>query len=272
MKNIKILTLIALLSIALTACEETVTGVTLPYKEQLVIRGLLESGEQIRNIKVEKTLPPLENYNADKARVTDALLIVSDGNISDTLISAVGSYFSNSLKAEAGKTYTLTAKWKGHTATAQTYVPHKVAYDEVEFKIIRESSNGWFSNKVEFFATTTPEQNLVYQGAISGDYGYELGYNDDLHRYEERDANGKLKVVFGEYYFDDFVDSNYVKQYIKNAKFVLLAYDKQFYDYFVTRYNGETSEGIFGNSGLNVAWNIKGDGIGMFIGWSKYLK
>jgi hypothetical protein len=45
------------------------------------------------------------------------------------------------------------------------------------------------------------------------------------------------------------------------------AFDKAYYTYALTRSRGQQASNLFGGTnGENVVWNIKGDGIGLFIG------
>jgi hypothetical protein len=47
------------------------------------------------------------------------------------------------------------------------------------------------------------------------------------------------------------------------------AFDKAYYDYTLTRSRGQQASNLFGGTnGENVIWNVKGDGIGLFIGVS----
>lgn len=264
MKNFTII-IFSTISLLLSSCEEDVVGVSLPYKEQLVIRAVLESGSPIGNIRVEKTLPPLENYSPDKAIIQNATLIIEDGSSIDTLTYANG-YYHSKLIARPGVKYRLKAIWKNHKAYAETVVPEPVDFDfvSVEFK-----RNDYVYGEYNAIAYTLidPRPEYVYQGAISME---GIIYSpDEIFTYSNVDRNGKLRVNL---YYTGGNDTNDIKKTLKFFVFVIAAYDKQFYDYFITKYNGNSSGDIFGNLGTNVRWNVTGDGIGMFIGRSIRIK
>lgn len=265
--NYSVLLLVS--ALILTSCEENVTGVELPYKEELVVRCILEEGIQPNNIRIERTLPPLEDYSVEKALVTDANAIISDGTNNYSLTYSNGYYYSNDLIPLTGKEYTLTVKWKGKTATARTSIPKKVNFTKVEFDK-KTSYNEWGNGtEVKFYTWVDAEPNSVYIGGIASFWGSNTWYSGSISQYSERNSEGKVKVMFEEIIFSDMtMDSIDIVNYIRDNYYVVEAYEKEFYPYFITKYNGEQSNEIFGTSGTNVEWNIKGDGIGMFIGKS----
>ena len=53
------------------------------------------------------------------------------------------------------------------------------------------------------------------------------------------------------------------------SSIILTKYDLPYFDYYVTRREGDMNDDVFAISGNNIAWNIKGDGIGLFIGSNK---
>lgn len=124
----------------LAGCGQVVTGANIPHDERLVINGAVIAGQPIRNIQITRTIAPLDTFNMDKVRITDAdARITVDGReYRLRLQAAVDSIKTNygqtiagpscyetveGLIAENGKTYTLTVNWNGKTATATTTVP-----------------------------------------------------------------------------------------------------------------------------------------------------
>ncbi len=261
------LVIILIIGFGLSSCEEEVTGVTLPYREQLVIRAVLQAGEKIKDIRVERTIPPLENYTVEKALVKDAVLIIDDGEQSDTLTYKNG-YYHSKLTAQAGKQYKLFAHWKQHKAYGQTIIPEPANFDEVFIDFRKDST--YFENY--YFASVytyiTPNENYVYTaGAANENIIY--GNYEEIFTFLKRTPDNKLKIYFT---YTGGNDTLQIKKGLNNYKFVIMSYDKQYYDYFITRYNGNSDDDIFGNVGSNVRWNIKGDGIGMFIGRNIVVK
>lgn len=259
--------LILLMGLGLSSCEEEVTGITLPYREQLVIRAVLEAGEKIGNIRVERTIPPLENYTVEKALVKDAVLIIDDGEQLDTLTYKNG-YYNSKLTAQSGKLYKLYAIWKNLKAYGETIVPEQVGFDEVFVEFQKEATIFEDYYRASVYTYITPVEKYVYTAGISFD-NIIYGNYDEIFTYSRRTPDNRLKIIFT---YIGGNDSLQVKKELNNYKFVILSYDKQYYDYFITRNNGNSDDDIFGNTGSNVRWNIRGDGIGMFIGRNIVVK
>jgi hypothetical protein len=256
----------------------------LPYEEKIVIRGVLKPGKPVQYedaIQISRTLPPLEAFTAEKAVLRDAeAVITSDGNqyILDFHPTAVsgGYYENNELIIEAGKTYTLTVKWRGKTAFATTYVPEEPVYQEL--KLDYEKRKYYPNNVPTVFdypivkTLITPRPNECYsitanlvekRDTISG--GTNIGQFEEVCRSEETNSAGFVPVR------TDVPASTYGRSggepLLRQGDSVFVqvfAFDKAFYDYFLTRGNNN-NDGFFSNPS-NVQWNVKGDGIGMFIG------
>lgn len=268
MRTIQIILIFTLL-LSLSSCEQDVTGVSLPYKEQLVLRAVLNAGSKIENVRLERTLPPLDVYSEEKALVSNAIMIIDNGFIKDTLKYSNG-YYSSKLTAEVGKKYKINILWKGLKAYAETFVPEPADFNEIFFEF-KPSTNSYGSPYVYYQATIytliSPNEKYVYEGTVAD--GFNFYPTDEVSTYSQRNKDGKLRVNLT---YTGGSDTNEIKRLIKNYKFVILSYDKQFYDYYITKYNGSSTDEIFGNVGTNVRWNVKGDGIGMFIGRTIVMK
>lgn len=265
--------IIFFLSVVLFSCEETVTNVELPYVEQLVISCVLENGDLVDSLRLERTLPPLEYYNEEKALVKDAKVKITDGEQNYELLYEDGYYRSNDLVAQAGKTYSLSIEWKGKKATAFTFVPYPVEIPEIEWEINKKTDtwSEWF--EINIFSMIKPVKNVVFNSGYAK-YSHEFNSYDFYNISREIDVNsaGFCKVSFFNGYFGEPMDTNKVKQFFKDYVYVLCSYDAQFYPYFITRYNGQSGDEIFGGNSNNIQWNIKGDGIGLFLGRSTTYK
>jgi hypothetical protein len=53
-----------------------------------------------------------------------------------------------------------------------------------------------------------------------------------------------------------------------DSKIITKHYDKAMKEYIDTQYYGDNLGGIFGGGGTGIHWNIKGQGLGLFIGYS----
>jgi hypothetical protein len=124
----------------------------LPYDEKIVVEAFLQAGTPLNNVAVSRTVPPLTKVaEYSQFFITDAdVEITVDGRsykatpridslrqtsitgfntqtssyITQTSTSAYRSVYGVAgLVVQAGKTYTLTVRWRGKTATAQTRIP-----------------------------------------------------------------------------------------------------------------------------------------------------
>lgn len=253
----------------LFSCEETVTNVELPYVEQLVVSCVLENGDLVDSLRLERTLPPLEYYDEDKALVKDAKVQINDGEQNYELFYENGYYRSNDLVAQAGRTYSLIIEWKGKKATATTFVPYPVEITKIEYEINKVNDQGGDWYDVLIYSKVKPVKNVVYHsGYLYNQHGFNGHDFYYIYREIDTETDGFSKVAFLNLMFNDIVDTNNIKKLFKDYIFVVCAYDVQFYQYFITRYNGQSGDEIFGGSSNNIIWNVKGDGIGLFIGRS----
>ncbi|MBS3999408.1 MAG: hypothetical protein KGZ71_02880 [Desulfobulbaceae bacterium] len=270
----KYLLIIAIIfSVALNSCEETVSDVTLPYVEQLVIRAVIGPGQGIKYITVERTLPPLEEYVKDNAIVSDAKLTISDGT-NDYELTYDGAYYGNDdILVEVGKTYYLRAEWKGKIATAQTTIPERVELDDIYYEIVESEYEyeNFKYKEVIVYSEFAPKPGAVYQTAYF-DQGKSLFYSYDIYSYNNRNSEGKIRSEFLRFSYDVSMSEEFIENYIKEYIFFLYSYDEQYYSYFNSRHNGSSNSGIFGSDGLNVQWNVHGNGIGLFIGQASTMK
>lgn len=131
----------------LVGCGQIITDANIPHEERLVINGAVIAGQRIRNIQVTRTIAPLDTFNMDKIRISDADVRISvDGReyrlrlqtAVDSvrtnfgrLIEGPSSYEAPDLIAESGKTYQLTVNWKGKSAMATTFVPQTPVVENI---------------------------------------------------------------------------------------------------------------------------------------------
>ncbi len=257
--------------IILNSCEETVTDVDLPYIEQLVIRSIIKEGEVQRNIRIEKTLHPLETYSEAKAVIPDAQVSIFDGEVIHNF-SFDGQYYINkNFIPTSGKSYKLTVEWNNKKAMSETRVPEKPVFDSV-YWYKNYSNSQWEGVSYIFYAYVTPSNKTYYMGGLSDNSIYAMNYTDSIGKWNQLDSNGKVRVVLGSFYNYGQNESKFIENIYNDFTFLITAYDEPFIDYFNTRYNSNSTGSIFGMEGTNVKWNILGDGIGLFLGSSEYRK
>ncbi|MFA6569899.1 MAG: hypothetical protein WCT77_01545 [Bacteroidota bacterium] len=259
------------ISLALSSCEETIEGVTMPYVEQLVIQGVLEKGKTAE-VRISKTMPPLSNPTIEDAEIKNAVAFITVDSIKYTLnYTSKGYYKNDSLSIVSGKNYNLEVSWNGKKATAVTTVPEEPVITNLERKVIQNNAPyGYMMYNIQYFAIVSAQKNTVYLGGRT-DFanGNLLGMSYPYNSASMLDAgatDNNLKILLISDYSD--TDSLYYERdnsYYYSGIFVE-SYDPQFNDYYKTHNNGQGGNDIFGMQGTNVKWNIKGEGIGLFIG------
>ena len=252
----KIILLIA--SICLIACEETITDVNLPYSELIVLQAELKADQPIKDILISRTLPPLEKYSFDIALITNAKAYLELNNVKYNLKynSLDESYYCEDIIPKAGDRFKINIDWNGHNTYAYTTIPNqidnvsniKVDTNEIVYKY------GYYYRKVLITARVKSNFNVVIYS------GFIRNVNDYIYTYQVRKLNSGFNSDM--ILFED--NSNYLNW--EWPSIIIATYDLDFFDYFNTRYEGEQSSDLFSSSGNNIRWNMKGDGIGLFIG------
>ncbi len=139
--NVFFVLLLAGLMTGLSSCEKDIT-VDLPDPEiQLVIEGYINPGGPAY-VFISNTaafFDPVDSQSLLAATEKNALVTVSDGVITDTLIPPVPGigyfYISPFITGEVGKTYTLSVRTQsGKTATAITSISPPVTLDSIWFE------------------------------------------------------------------------------------------------------------------------------------------
>jgi hypothetical protein len=258
MKIIRITVLIVLTLFAFTSCEdlEQTVDFELPYEEKIVIDG--ELSLQATNISaiITKTIPPLEEVTIEKVRIEDAdVKVYYEDKVIDLELSqpfGLSVYYSREpVEIKAGIEYRLEVKWKGKTAIARTTIPNIPEIKSVTTEEVTEY--GWTRTLYNF--EFQPEEKGV------------LSFRDDIQYYEEK-----------AYFFNDINETYNVKiedyNVINNrdSVFAITYYDVNYYNYYTTRFQGDSEGGVFSSGGLNIEGNVEGDdGIGLWIGSNSRL-
>ncbi len=272
-RKIILISALPLLLALLGACEETIDGVNLPYKEQLVVRCILETGKPLDGVAIERTLPPQGSTIDSMAWVRDADARIScEGREYKLEYDSAGLYSCRGLVPAAGKSYSLNVRWKGMACTASTHMPllpEKYTLDTAAYPDIY----GLYT--VDYLILFKPvEDQVCYMGSCQqygkGNYMCDtsIRYPDYYTIYLNRNAgaDGLVRVVMAST-FASLPD----KESIKNTVIDFLrleVYDVQFYAYYSTKGRGMEGDDIFGPRGENPIWNVKGDGFGVFAGRS----
>lgn len=242
-----------------SGCENSLEEAEFPFEFKLVVRGILEEGQPLRNIYIGRTMPIQDSISPVFSRLTDATVAVM---VDDRLVrlnhTSNGLYENTSVIVQRNKTYTLIASWEDKTATAVTYVPLPGTISSPEAKPVLKNNTTY--HKIE--TTVTPMgdeayaavwqllnitgQSVVGEGTKAGPVirrrsASELSFKVTTEEFPGLTANNKIGI----------------RMYV---------YDGAFYDYYVTQNPNQVTDLTFGQPQAGVKWNVSGDGIGMFIG------
>ena len=248
------------------SCEDAVVENDLTYQERLVVRGLLVAGNPIE-VSFEKTLPLDQPFDSTEAQLKDVSAYVMHNDIVDTLrYIGNGNYKTSSMIAQNGEEYKLFAEWNGKSLSGDTRVPFTTTFQNG--KIVADvNENGDTVHYIQ--GLLTPRTGAVY-GATWVILDPQSGYHkeDDvipvLQRESDKDLNNRLTLKTR-----NIPDSLYTTW--RNYFYIRIhAFDEAFYNFFLTQDANNASTNIFSQSGINLRWNVEGDGIGMFIGKSDF--
>lgn len=268
----KVIAMISL--ILLPACEEVLEVDDLPFEEQLVIRGVLQAGDTVRTIYVGKTLPYREPIFSAYSSLDDAaswvknatVLIACDGRLYSLHYTFKGNYANDSLIVQTGKTYALTVQSQGKRVEAQTVVPSDpeldTAYVVSKTQIdVGRSQSAWFQYTVKGIV------NAETQGAAIG-VGFSLAYFSFYDSTKNLIGLPFSYNVYDTRNFSGVMEFSASETSVEGEPFFITVqnFDRPYFRYYKTAGNElNTTTGGY----APVAWNVTGDGIGMFIGASR---
>lgn len=237
----------------------------IPYKEELIVRGVLKAGKIFEGVSFTKTLPLYVEYKIELAELKNVIAYLKEDGIKVIPLQYVGGGIykpKNSLIPQTGKLYELYASWNGRDVYAKTIVPEEPEIREVKFSSIGNEEN-FMTGKV----TIRPGE--VYGSSISlYDNGVTEWESDNVHSLVGVSGSG-LELVRTPKIPKDYYNSPSYRSILTMHVF---AFDKQYFDYFKTQNANEPIKNAFSQGGGSIIWNVKGEGIGMFIGMSDAYK
>lgn len=252
----KIFALILILYFA--GCEQTVESEDLPYKPKLVVRGLLEANKSVSNIYIGRTVPVSIPYSSSFADLTDAIAAIEYDDVRIILRhDGQGKYSAPGLVAQPGTKYRIYVQHENLSASAETLVPR---WNNITPPTVRkELRNGVEESFIE--VTTTPYTNQVF-GATWARMNVNNSIQQEASEFYaifKQTNSSPIKVATVN------VPANILSQGTSLLAIRVYSYDEPYYDYFLSRGANQISDAVFGQPSGNVKWNIKGEGIGMFI-------
>lgn len=269
-----------------TTPSSEAVDLTLDYQEKIVISGLIHSGDTIQNIWLSRTVPPLTEALEDSTSIPNANAILTVDGRAYTMqlqpqVQVIGvepkridkrSLFRvPGLIAQAGKSYTIRVRWKGLTAEATTTIPPvPPKIDSTRFAAELDGPIG--VRLAVLYAVFKPRQDECYQMVAQMKKKFlrnpfELptfvSGRSDIVTTKNADANNIIDLKIPNLNFNvnniDKFDSLYT------GDIIFYAYDLAYFDYqrSVAR---RTNDLVFNIPTTNPKWNVKGDGIGLFVG------
>lgn len=239
----------------------------LPYRQQIVVSGVLEPGQVVDSIQFLKTLPVSDSFSIEKAAIADVIasIRVADRDYPLRYLGD-GFYTTDSLVARSGETFELSAQWRDMEAIASTRVPYPVDSEAIAitFRPAIEPRSG-DTSYYRIQATFTPTAGQVYglgydlvNGANVSQAHGGLQTRDAIVRPRDTLANGELTLVSRE---DSPLEGPPFRGIIR-----VYAFDAPYYAFHISFGNDESGDRVFSGSQEKVEWNVVGDGIGIFIG------
>lgn len=216
-------------------------------------------------------------------------------------------YQAPQLVPEAGKTYTLSVRYQGKTANATTIVPAKpsvipmsssfttkpdsVIYffgggvgPQVKSTVKGDISVQFAAQNGAFISTIEPTQvNTGVLGPRNGSIIVPISSQQNSYiapiaeNFALANAITRMKLSFWYWLPSDYPEFPKERELLQKAspqaQLQVAAFDAPYQKFLQTQTRGSTADaGILGPSGLNPAWNVKGDGIGLFIGRSGMVR
>ena len=251
--------------------DREVDAYGLQYIERMVVEGMLVDGRTVDSIKFSRTLPLTEKYTWQKAMLTTVTAEIRvDGATYPLRHIGNGKYDVPGLLPQSGKTYSLTAEWNGMKISATTMVPVPATIDTV---ILDKRRYTWSPDYEYYYATILfrPVDANVYRTATLRPYNFDRDTISQQFGPYDYVAQRKDTTDDGRVHIGEALHMIYDTTRMNRYNFLLTSLDNQYYDFFMTfsKYQGDNP---FGNGMQLIHWNVKGDGMGLFIGTSSSRK
>ena len=280
----------------LGGCEQTVNIAELPFEEKIMVEGILKA-DSIIEIVFSKTVPVLDTqnlYTIDTVnnRITSLQGTISIDGISYSLIHINNGRYrifdaqQQSIKGKIGSIYLLNASWNNKIIYALTQIPiaKKPTILGINIDTTRLSVYG-YQDYIRVFISLSyhPEDQEAIVHTINTISPFDNSIYNEIDTVNYKEFN--YPQYFPPYYFTKkeipHISSFYIWLYAPSSitisealsmyadsKIITKHYDKAMKEYIDTQYFGDNLGGIFGGGGTGIHWNIKGQGLGLFIGYS----
>lgn len=286
------------LFIFLSSCGESLEQALAPdfpldYKEQIFMEGALIAGEPIRNIRLSRTLAALQASSREVAAITTATVrLRTDGReyrmrlqpqIGVSSTGTVlwrdprGFYGTDDVIAEEGVQYEIIVEWNGKTARVSTTVPYKAHIDSVRETSLISDSYGTPIKEFRYEAVIAVRSGAVYQaGVLTGEGADTISATRNgiiagvLKAATAADSTGRLRLQ-SQAVFQTRNRMGVLQDPIR-PYVVVYSFDAPFAEYYNSYQRGFITTDPFSVGGVNVRWNVTGDGIGIVAGVASQRK
>lgn len=266
-----------------SSCEKEI-HIDLPEAEKkMVVEGAIEQGKNpyVLLTRSSPYFAPIEDFT-NNLFVTDAIVIVSDGTITDTLQGGLNfeiykpypvfAYTSNLITGVVGKTYQLTVIADGLTLTSSTTIPQPIPLDSLWF---REDAGApdpglgyvwahltdpdtignayrWFSQILNRQERLIPPDGSVFNDKFINGLSFDFAYDPATDPLEPEEPEEIPLLYF------NVGDTVIIK---------FCSIDRDSYSFLNTLENIRFANGNPFASPASVFTNIKGGGLGGWIGY-----
>ncbi len=264
----------------------------LPYDERIVIRAILMVGEPMNEIQISRTLPPLDTFAYRKIFIENAKASITvDGQVlplelytrNTTGTAIVRSlYRVPNMRTQPGKLYTLNVEWQspvtGRTlrASAETRTPSAPLVDSARvIAAFRTNSVTQRTDTIfvsEAFVQARAQESMRVGTLLLNGAGIAVssrGYGDAS--FIQTSASISLRSNNWELPRELSTATVQVLNGFLQSRVIIETYDTDYNKYFQTR-NRSGQPSPLNPGGPNIDWNVKGDGIGMFIGAAQWFR
>jgi len=235
------------------ACqEEQVIEIPLPYKNIYVVSAELQANTNFKGIRISKTIPLTENFSNTNTVVEDAIVYLRIDSLRIIPLKYSTNKYYKPLEPftiDRGQYIEVFINVENKDFYASTHIPKDLVV-----------SNPKINNKGQLEALVLAEENSVYSALW-----YAQNTNGPVKKatsFESINRSSKKDFIS--------VNTSPIPQDILKSDSLyiqIIAFDKQYWDYFETRENNKPIEDIFASSGGSVVWNVRGDNvIGLVIG------
>lgn len=241
------------------SCEQPLQDEEIPYELKIVISGTLYPYQQVSDIYIGRTLPISYAYSDEFANLTDAVAAIEcDGKYYPLKHTGKGLYANDTLITEPGKRYILIVSYENKLATAETIIPTTGVINRLSLSL--KDIGGTKENYVNALIKPSSDEVYAVSWIIMLPNGFISKEADAVPEVMGTDDRSTITVNSG------IIPQHLITSSRENLAVKIHIFDKQFRDYFTTKPNSEVTDQVYGQTRSNVKWNIKGDGIGLFIG------